>query len=312
MRHSNLIPWFHNQLQGSWNIWVNNCGIIPPPCWWTSTWCHTTCPPPPRIASFKRVITWQPAKVQRNVNRLTMISASTRLLQLERNHPDIGGEWSNAWALLKHHHSPGQRHQYRHIQPPFLPIYLHAPHLSPPVLSFRTPLSLAEGRSWTYLSLPVHLHVIYICSSMLPFGCRFCFIQQNAKLSDSIKGRCIAVRGLCFYVAWLKSGIISTGNGTTGVQGERDLKVKWGLMRTYKWEPVQLMWFQSFCGLQWGQWLRQKSQTAFNCPLPILCWYTSVYACCPPQSSWFISRHRNTPVKLLFSDPNEIKRMYSA
>lgn len=112
MRHPNLIPWFHNQLQGSWNsLWVSNCGIIPPPCWWTSTWCHSTCPPP-CVASFKRVITWQPAKVQRNVDCLTMISSSTRLLQLERNHPDIGGEWSNAWALLKHHHSPGQRHQY--------------------------------------------------------------------------------------------------------------------------------------------------------------------------------------------------------
>lgn len=44
-------------------------------------------------------------KVKNMVDSLSMISSSTRILQLEPNHPDIGGEWSIAWAVLKHHHS---------------------------------------------------------------------------------------------------------------------------------------------------------------------------------------------------------------
>lgn len=172
---------------------------------------------------------------------LTMISGITGLLQLEHNHPDIGGEWSIAWALLKHHHSPSQRHQYQGSHHAFPALYMLLAFLC--VLSFRTPLSPAEGTSWMYLPVSAHhrLHAAHICirwHSMLPFQRHFGFIHQNAKLSDSIKGRCRAVQGLCFYVACLKSGIIGTGNGTAGVWGERDLKVKWGLMRTDKWELV--------------------------------------------------------------------------
>lgn len=119
-------------------------------------------------------------------------------------------------------------------QPPSLPCSLHAPRvflcvvLQDSSVPSRRHIMDVPARFSTSPSSH-RLHVVHICirwHSMLPLERHFSFIHQNAKLSDSIKGRCRAVRGLCFYVTCLKSGIISTGNGTAGVWGERDLKVK--------------------------------------------------------------------------------------
>lgn len=117
-------------------------------------------------------------KVKEMEDSLSMISSSTRLAQLGCNHPDVGGEWPNAWALLKHYHFP-----FASLCMLFLCLC---------VFPFRTPLSLTGGRSWT-----CHWQCISICMSFA-FACRCCHSAATSAsfskmpTADSIEGHCRA------------------------------------------------------------------------------------------------------------------------
>lgn len=105
-------------------------------------------------------------KVKEMVDSLTMISGRTRLLQLGPNHPDSGGEWSNASVLLKCHHSPGQRHQHQGSRGFLRSPLPRSSHLSvcSPLSGEITDVSVTRGTS----ASPRHLHLLVDAAIPLP------------------------------------------------------------------------------------------------------------------------------------------------